>query len=101
MILDSQGGRKHSLHPNRDTPLWQTSILMIVGFVVTTGNSPAPLCSAGFSEAPTSTCVLLLPFLQEREELLERAAQQLKWETSRGYSIFQLTQQIICSNSNG
>lgn len=69
---------KHSSHPNRDTPLWQTSILMVVGFVVPTGNSPAPLC--GFSEAPSSPRLSLLPFLQEQEEL--------KWETPRHAASF-------------
>lgn len=61
MILDSQGGRKHSSHPNRDTPPWQTSILMIVGFVVTTGNSPTPLGSAELSEAATRILLFCLP----------------------------------------
>lgn len=52
MILDSQGGRKRSSHPNTDTPPWQTSILMTAGFVVATGSSPTPLCSRDCERQP-------------------------------------------------
>lgn len=84
----------NSSHPNRDTPLWQTSILMIVGFVVTAGNSPAPLCSSGFSEAPSPACL----FCRSRRSCWNTAAEM---GNNSGCSIFQLAQQITCSNSKG